>query len=68
MKKTKAQMYWENLATGAFRFLWFTLHELFDGIAKDKIDVVRYLYPGTFAAAFFVLRLDSMIARLPGLE
>jgi hypothetical protein len=68
MKKTKAQMYWENLATGAFRFMWFTLHELFDGIAKDKIDVARYLYPGTFAAAFFVLRLDSLIARLPGLE
>jgi DNA segregation ATPase FtsK/SpoIIIE, S-DNA-T family len=64
MKKTKSQLYWENLTITAARFLWFSICELWSGIKNEKIDIRLYILPGTCIAAFFALRVDSVAARL----
>ncbi len=66
--KSKSQIYWENIAVSGIRFLWFSACELWNGVVHEKIDVVRYLYPGTFVAAVFALRADSLLAWASGRE
>jgi len=66
--KSKSQPLWEKMIFDALRFVWFTFAELYKGIKFKKIDVVRYIYPGTLLAAFFVLRADMLISKIPGLE
>lgn len=62
MSKSKQAEYWESLLSAVALFVWFTFRELFDGVIQNRIDVVRYIYPGFFVALFFVLRVDSGLA------
>lgn len=68
MSQSKINWHWENLIFSGFRFFWFTLCELCNGIREDKIDVVRYLYPGAAIAGLLVARCDVGLSWLTGLE
>ena len=67
MKKGSTPHFYEEMLFKGLGFLKLTVSELVDGISHERIDVVRYIYPGTFVAAFLVLQIDSWIARLSGL-
>lgn len=58
----ESRLYWERVWNSCTRFVWNTCAELYEGIRNEKIDVVRYLYPGTLVAVFFVLRADHLVA------
>ena len=64
--KSKSAQYWENIFSSATRILWFTVSELYNGIIKERVDVVRYIYPGMGIAMFFVLRGDAFMAWVTG--
>lgn len=66
MKKTDRQIFWLNQAANARRIIWFTICELFDGIVNDKIDIVKYIVPGTVFAGLFAVQLDYYVAHLSG--
>lgn len=66
--KSKSQLYWENLASTAARFVWFTCVELFNGVVKERIDVERYVYPGVIFALAFVVRIDAGLSYITGIE
>lgn len=68
MKKTKNQIYWLDILAAGARFLCFSACELYEGIIHEKIDIRKYLYPGTFIALLFVFRFDTLIARISGRE
>ena len=54
----KAKEFWANKFFMGMRFLWHSLCELVNGIRTEKIDVVRYVYPGLIIGIFFVCRFD----------
>jgi hypothetical protein len=66
--KSKSQFYWENIFSSTARFIWFTCAELFNGIYKERIDVVKYVYPGVIFALCFVLRIDLGLYEIIGFE
>jgi len=49
---------WQDRFFMILRFLWFSFCELVNGIKNEKIDVVRYIYPGLIIGIFFVCRID----------
>ena len=66
--KSKSQLYWENMASTFARFVWFTGVELFNGIYKERVDVVKYVYPGVIFALLFVVRIDVGLYDITGFE
>jgi hypothetical protein len=66
--KNKSQPSWENIFSSVARFTWFTGVELFQGIQKERIDVIKYVYPGVFFALFFIFRIDLGLYELTGFE
>lgn len=66
--KSRSQLYWEKVLSSTTRFLWFTCVELFNGIVNERIDVVKYVYPGVIFALFFVLRIDRGLFAITGFE
>jgi hypothetical protein len=59
--KSKSQVYWQNILSSVARFVWFSGVELFNGVVNERIDVLRYVYPGVIFAVFFVLRIDKYL-------
>lgn len=59
---------WENKVYSGLRFVWYAGAELIDGIRKNRIDVVRFIYPGVFVAVMLLFRIDHAVAYLTGCE
>ncbi len=66
--KNRTHNFWQNLALALGRFLWFSMSELYLGIKHDRIDTIRYVFPGLLLAAFFLFRLDTFILWITDLE
>jgi energy-coupling factor transporter ATP-binding protein EcfA2 len=62
MTTSKSKNYWYYFINDCARFVFITVRELYDGIVHDRIDVVRYIYPGVMIALFFILRGDYLVA------
>ncbi len=56
--QNKANEFWYDRLFWTTRFLWNSTCELVNGIRHEKIDVVRYVYPGLMIGIFFVCRAD----------
>jgi hypothetical protein len=58
----KVKHFWSDRLFLVLQFFWLSLVELVKGIVHQKIDVVRYVYPGLIVAVFFLARLDTYFA------
>lgn len=56
----------EIVATKFVRFLYLALVEIYTTTKEEKIDIIRYVYPGLVVAAFYVCRIDIILSWIPG--
>lgn len=68
MNKAKPNDLFEDLADKALLFARSFLSEIFNGIRYERIDVVRFLYPGLIVATLLVLRADIGLAWFTGIK
>lgn len=67
MKKNEPN-FWENKFYEACKFIWYAGAELLDGIINNRIDVVKYVYPGIFVALLLLVRIDYAVSYLTGAD
>lgn len=66
--KNSEMNFWENKFYSACRFIWYAGAELVDGIWNNRVDVVRYVYPGVFVALLLLVRVDYALSYLTGAD
>ncbi len=68
MARNKSDRHWENAAGNLLTFVVSAGRELFLGIKHSRIDIKRYVLPGTIVAFLFALNVDRLLAYLTGYD
>ena len=62
MKENKN--FWIDKLADVFEFIFLMGKELFDGVTHDRIDLQKYIMPGTMFAFLLVVRLDLLVGNV----
>ena len=61
MEKAKPLNYWERTILTGLQFTKTATIELCNGVLHDRIDLLKYVYPGIAVSGAFVLHLDGAL-------